>query len=144
MNSKKKKSAAMYVHPSTLSLLTDATWAFAHAQLWPEKQFSFAERMIARSYIRDYYQSIPAQQFQQQAAEHFSAFCERILLAKNDVYRFKHGYIPHPCIWLCPKNTKGFTATKKGYEEERAKRIAQRSTLPLDLQELLGIISSTV
>lgn len=105
----------MRVHPAAIRLLTDATWDFAHSILWGGFPFSKAETHLAKLFIKEYYDEIPAEKFSETAHRHFTAYCERVLLAKNYVSRFPHRYIPHPCIWLHKENPKGFAGTKAWY-----------------------------
>lgn len=130
MNTKKHKTKTV-VHPSSIELLTDATWQFAHNILWNGFPFGKGETEISKIFIREYYESIPAEKFQKTAAIHFSGFCERILMAKEYVSRSPHRYIPHPCIWLNRLNPKGFAGTKKWYIQlvEKRKRQQQYHSL---------------
>ena len=110
------------VHPAAIRLLTDATWDFAHTILWGGFPFSEAEVKLAKLYIQEYYEEIPAEEFTATAHRHFTAYCERILLAKEYVNRFSHRYIPHPCIWLNKLNPKGFAGTKSWYLKNLERR----------------------
>lgn len=119
------------VHPSAIRLLTDATWDFGHKILWNEFPFREAEVELSKMYIREYYHEIPAGIFTETAHKHFTAYCERILLAKEYVNRFSHRYIPHPCLWLNKENPKGFAGTKEWYLRnlERRKCHCERISL---------------
>ena len=118
----KENNGKLIVHPSSVKLLTDATWEFAHSILWNGYPFSKGEINLAKLFIREYYDEIPAEKFTETAHRHFTAYCERILLAKEYVSRFSYRYIPHPCIWLDKENPKGFAGTKRWYLENLAKR----------------------
>jgi cyclophilin family peptidyl-prolyl cis-trans isomerase len=79
--------------------------------------------MLARIFIREYYEEIPAEIFSEGAPELFREFCERIKLAKKYVDRYFHRYIPHPVIWFNKRNEKGFAGTKSWYDaNERRKQ----------------------
>jgi hypothetical protein len=117
-----KNKSKMRVHPAALQLLTNATWDFAHTILWSGYPFSKGEIELAKLFIKEYYEEIPADKFSETAHKHFSAYCERILLAKEYVSRFAHRYIPHPCIWLNKENPKGFAGTKAWYLRNLEKR----------------------
>ncbi len=112
----------MRVHPAAIRLLTESTWEFAHSILWGKHPFSNAEIALAKIYIREYYEEIPAEEFASTAHRHLTACCERILLAKEYVSRFSHRYIPHPCIWFNKRNPKGFAGTKAWYLRNQEKR----------------------
>lgn len=122
------------VHPAAIRLLTNATWDFAHRILWNNYPFSEAENELSKLYIMQYYESIPAEEFTATAHKQFTAFCERILLAKEYVSRFTHRYIPHPCIWLNKMNPKGFAGTKAWYLKnlERQKKHSCCMNSPCD------------
>ena len=117
-----KNKSKMRVHPAAIGLLTDATWDFAHSILWSRYPFSKGEIALAKIYIREYYEEISAEEFTETAHKHFTAYCERIFLAKEYVSRFSHRYIPHPCIWLNKLNPKGFAGTKTWYLKNLQKR----------------------
>lgn len=119
---KEEQREKIIVHPASIKLLTDATWEFAHNILWNGYPFSKAEINLAKLFIREYYEEIPAEKFTETAHRQFTAYCERILLAKEYVSRFSHRYIPHPCIWLDKENPKGFAGTKRWYLENLEKR----------------------
>lgn len=116
------KESKVMVHPAAIRLLTDATWDFAHNILWGGEAFSLAEEKLAKKYISEYYGEIPAERFTATAHRHFSAYCERVLLAKEYVDRYPHRYIPHPCIWLNKTNPKGFAGTKDWYQRRQDAR----------------------
>ena len=119
---KNHNTSKTVVHPAAIRLLTDATWEFAHNILWSGFPFSKGEINLAKIYIREYYQEIPAEEYTETASKHFTAYCERILLAKEYVKRFPHRYIPHPCLWFDKRNPKGFAGTKRWYLENLEKR----------------------
>jgi hypothetical protein len=106
------KKSGQVVHPSSIKLLTDTTWGFAHSILWSRYPFSQAEIELSKMYIREYYQRIPVRHFTATAYKHFKGYCKRILLAKNYVTLFCCRYIPRPSIWFGKRNPKGFAGTK--------------------------------
>lgn len=109
------------VHPAAIALLTDASWEFAHAQLWKGFPFSKAEKDLAKEFISEYYKDILPDLFQAYAGKQFSAFCERILKAKRYVERYSSRYIPHPGLYFNPENKKGFAGTLRWYNEDLLK-----------------------
>ncbi len=113
------KRAKSYVHPAALDWLTDATWNFAYRALWSGQDFSKTEIDLSKDFISEYYYSIPADIFQQKYLTYFNAYCERVMLAKKYVSLYPGRYIPHPCIWLNPRNAKGFSGTKEWYVQNR-------------------------
>lgn len=116
MSKADKKQAKIIVHPATIRLLTDATWEYAHRMLWNNHSFSQYETQQAKSFIREYYESIPAGKFSAGMHRFFSGYCIRIQMAREYVLRRTYRYIPHPCIWLDKRNPKGFAGTKSWYD----------------------------
>ena len=106
------------VHPAAISLLADASWEFAHAQLWKNYPFSKAEKEVAKNFISEYYKDILPELFSAYAGKQFNAFCERILKAKRYVERYPSRYIPHPGLYFNPENKKGFAGTLRWYNED--------------------------
>lgn len=129
MNRAKKNQTIVKVHPSSIAMLTDATWDFAHAVLWHKQPFSEKEINLSKKYIKEYYDLIPAEKFSSSALHLFTGYCERVVLARDYVRRKPHRYIPHPTIWLDRKNPKGFAGTKAWYDvikKERRERATQQ------------------
>ena len=115
MNRTKQQLGKVIIHPATIRLLIDATWEYAHRMLWNNHSFSHYETKKAKSFIREYYESIPRDR---KAGLHhyFSGYCIRIQMAREYVLRRPHRYIPHPCLWLNKTNLKGFAGTKSWYD----------------------------
>ena len=126
MNRTNSTKGKMYAHPATIKLFTDATWQFAHSVLWNDQPFSKAETALSKHYISEYYEAIPAEQFTKTVSAHFSAYCQRVLMARKYVDRSPYRYIPRPYIWLDRRNPKGFAGTKKWYERMWRRRFLQR------------------
>ncbi len=110
-----KNRKKVIIHPSTVRLLTDATWEYAHRILWNNYPFTKQETEQAKAYIREYYESVPAGE-SSGLYRYFSAYCIRIQMARNYVLRRPYRYIPHPCLWLDKRNPKGFAGTKAWYD----------------------------
>jgi hypothetical protein len=126
MNMTNSTKGKMYAHPATIKLFTDATWQFAHSVLWNDQPFSKAETALSKYYIREYYEAIPAEQFTKTVSQHFSAYCQRVMMAKKYVDRSYFRYIPHPIVWLDRRNPTGFAGTKKWYERQWRRRLLKR------------------
>ena len=126
MNRTNATKGKKYAHPAMIKLLTDATWQFAHSVLWNDQPFDYIETELSKHYIREYYEAIPTGLFNKTAAQHFSAYCQRIMMARNYVDRSPRRYIPRPCLWLDRRYAKGFAGTKKWYERLWKKRLLYR------------------
>jgi hypothetical protein len=121
-NLPKAAKSRVVVHPASIDLITNATWDFAHSVLWDKFPFSEADVERSKEFIAQYYKKIAPEKFTTTAHKHFSAYCHRILLAKNYVSRFPSRYITHPCLWLNPNNPKGFAGTKLWYVHNLMRR----------------------
>lgn len=120
MNRTQNKSK-IKIHPAATEMLVNSSWEYAKKQLWQKYEFTEFEAELAKDFIREFYNSIPADQFTKRGLRRLSAFCKRVDLAAKYVNRFNHRYIPHPAIWLNPKNPKGFAGTKAWLERSNQK-----------------------
>jgi hypothetical protein len=116
-NMKASNKGKVLVHPASIERLTDSTWMFAHAILWEKHEFSQAEVSLAKVYIREYYQRIPAETFGEHASEYFLEYFERVVETKRYLHRFPHRYIPHPCIWVSKPQDDYFFGTRVGTKQ---------------------------
>jgi hypothetical protein len=106
------KNKKIIVHPSTIKLLTETTWNFAHAVLWQSFPFSKEEVELAKLYIKEYYEAIPAKRFQQFAIVHFRNYRAYVRLAKKYISRLPLSYLAKPSVWLDRKQVKRFCNTR--------------------------------
>ncbi len=106
------RNSKIRVHPSTIKLLTDTTWKYAHSILWQYFPFSEDEINLAKIYIKEYYESIPAKNFQVLAIQYFKSYRQYIRLAKKYITRLPEPYIAQPFVWLNRKSVKRFCNTK--------------------------------
>jgi hypothetical protein len=119
------KNHKVRVHPSTIRLLTETTWKFAHAVLWQCFPFNQDEIELAKVYIKEYYLSIPAKKFQQLAIQYFRSYRAYIRLAKKYINRLPQPYTAQPSVWLDRKRVKRFCNTKAKYYCQLKKRSNQ-------------------
>jgi hypothetical protein len=131
---KMEKNQNVKVHPAAIELLINLTWEYAQKILWQKYNFTEFETEVSKNHIRKYYQLIDPAQFESKALRLYSSYCERIDLASKYVNRYSHRYIPHPCIWLDPKNPKGFCGTKKWYERKLKKDQSRNQHIHLVIQ----------
>ena len=92
----KQKTSKMVVHPASIDMLVENTWNFAHNILWQNKSLSQEEIILIKSYIREYYEGIPAKKFRKKALKCHQRICGYILAAKKK----EEKDISHPCIWF--------------------------------------------
>mgnify|MGYP003519620189 FL=1 len=111
-----EKNKKVHVHPSAIKLLTETTWKFAHAMLWQHFPFSKDEIELAKIYIKEYYEAIPAKKFQQLAIQYFRNYRGYIRLAKKYISRLPESYVAQPSIWLDRKSLKRFCHTKAKHQ----------------------------
>ncbi len=92
----KQKSFKMVIHPASIDMLVENTWSFAYNILWQNKSLSQEETALIKSYIREYYEGIPAKKFRAKALKQHQRICGYVLRARE-----KEGKdISHPCIWF--------------------------------------------
>lgn len=103
-----QKTSKMVVHPASIDMLVDTAWNFAHRTLWCNKSFGKAEIALAKFYIRQYYDNIPAKKFQRKALKRHISFCGRLLIVKEK----SGGQLPSPCIFFDRFNPTGFFTDK--------------------------------
>ena len=119
------KNQKIRVHPSAIKLLTETTWKFAHAVLWQHFPFSKDEIELAKIYIKEFYESIPAKKFQSLALRYFRNYRQYIRLAKKYIGRLPAPYIAQPSVWLNRKSLKRFCNTKAKHHCMLRKRSKQ-------------------
>ena len=111
----KTREKKVSVHPSTIKLLTDTTWKFAHAVLWNHFPFSEDEVKAAKLYIQEFYLKIPAKKFEFLALSYFRNYRAYIRLASKYIARLPQPYLVSPAHWLNRKQVKRFCATKANH-----------------------------
>lgn len=109
------------VHPASLDMLAAATWDFAHRILWSKSQFGEDEILLSKSYIREHFEDVPAENFQQESFDRFNCFCERILSARKNYWNESR----HPCLWFNRLNKDGFVKTREVHDKERRIQIKE-------------------
>jgi hypothetical protein len=92
----KQKLSKIVIHPASIGMLVENTWNFAHNILWLGKSLSHEETTLIKSYIREYYEEIPANKFRKKALQHHQRICRYVLVAKGNGEK----NISHPCIWF--------------------------------------------
>jgi hypothetical protein len=107
-----EKKKRVFVHPSAIKLLTETTWKFAHALIWQYFPISKDEIELAKNYIKEFYESIPAKKFQSLALKYFRNYRQYIRLAKKFISQLPGSYIAQPSVWLDRKSLKRFCDTK--------------------------------
>src|ERR1035438_4662353 len=79
----KQKSSKMLIHPASIGMLVENTWNFAHNILWQNESLSQEETTLIKSYIREYYEEIPAKKFRKKALKYHQRICGYVLAAKG-------------------------------------------------------------
>ena len=87
---KRLENKKIRVHPSAIKLLTETTWNYAHAVLWQQFPFSKEEIELAKIYIKEFYESIPARKFQQLAIQYFKITVSTSVLQHNSLPAFRN------------------------------------------------------
>lgn len=106
--------------------LVNTAWGFACTALWNTSIFSNKEIEEAKASIKELLVN------SKNPEKGYSAFCQRVLLARQYINNNAGKYIPLPTIWLHKDNPFGFAGTKEWYDNIRA----VRSSLPQFKAEL--------
>lgn len=136
---KNSRPTLSIVRPATQSKkdlvhLTNTAWNFACSSLWNSTQFSSKEIEVAKEKIAEYLR------LSRHPEKAFSAFCQRVLLARYYVSKNPGRYIPLPSIWLDRDNATGFVGTRAWYNEIKS----IRESLPNYKQELKAMAEAVL
>jgi hypothetical protein len=119
------------VHPSPLTIvkgskeytqqlqtLTNIAWQIAYTALWNGEEFSASEKEKAQAFITVFIKE------QSNPIKAYSAFVQRVLLARQYINSHPGTYAPIPSLWLCPTNKNGFAGTQRWYQAVETARAA--------------------
>ena len=113
--------------------MADAAYAIAVTALWNGEVLSAASQQRLKEFIRSFLlQHTDREQC-------YTAFVERVLLARAYVESVDGRYIPSPEWWVDTTNDKGFKGTARWYK----KLIAVRETYPLR-EQVMKVIAEAV
>ncbi|SRR5258706_11542702 len=94
-----------------LKSLINTAWLFAHTVLWNNQVFSGIEISEAKAYIYDWLIS------GKKNTKAFVNFCQRIILARQNVHALNTDFLSLPSLWLDKDNPDGYTVTKEWLDE---------------------------
>ena len=100
-----QKSYAQYLQQ--INQLTQCAWQIAYTALWNTQQFTPEETIAAKDFISSFIQQQQSHKLQ------YTAFVQRVLLARQYISSHPGTYIPVPSQWFSPGNKMGFTGTQK-------------------------------
>jgi hypothetical protein len=101
-----------------IETLVNTAWGFACTALWNTSVFSNKEIEDAKNIIRGFLID------SKNPEKAYSAFCQRVLLARQYISNNTSKYIPLPTIWLDKQNLFGFAGTKIWYDNIKALRVS--------------------
>lgn len=93
-----------------LQTLSQLAWQIAYTALWNGEEFSTIEKEKALEFIRTFIQE------QSNPKKAYSAFVQRVLLARQYISTHPGTYAPVPTQWLSPANKNGFAGTQRWYD----------------------------
>lgn len=96
--------------------LVDAAWLFAYSTLWNNQVFSTLEKSEAKFYIREWIEGT------KKPLKAFSNFCQRIILARQNIQCLNVDFLSLPSLWLDKENPEGYAATKDLLDEVKMMR----------------------
>jgi hypothetical protein len=116
--------------------LTHIAWQISYTALWNGKEFSAVEIAAAKEFIKGFIQ-------QGSPLKSYSAFVQRVMLARQYIITHHGTYVPFPSRWFNTGNKRGFAGTEKWYrcvEEARAKEPAFKQYIKALPEAVLEII----
>jgi hypothetical protein len=99
-----QKSYAEY--EEEIKQLTACAWQIAYTALWNTQQFTPEETAAAKTCISNFLQQQPGHKMQ------YTAFVQRVLLARQYISSHPGTYIPVPTQWFNSQNKNGFAGTQ--------------------------------
>jgi hypothetical protein len=138
------KSPALHIvkgkeeYERQVSYLTGLAWQIAYTALWNSKEFSVTEIVIAKEFIKEFIE-------QGSPLKSYSAFVQRVMLARQYIITHHGTYAPFPSRWFNADNKKGFAGTEKWFrsvEDARAKEPAFRQYIKAFPEAVLETIES--
>lgn len=106
----KKSTGKVIVHPAVIREVVQSTWENVSNILWKDNELSEAVIEKSKAFIKQYYESIPAEEFSEYSTVYFLNFHECAELEKKRA-KENQKEIPSPLIWLNPENPRGFRRT---------------------------------
>jgi hypothetical protein len=94
-----------------LKSLINTAWLFAHTVLWNNQVFSSIEISEAKAYIYDWLNA------GKKSTKAFINFCQRIILARQNVHALNSDFLSLPSLWLDKDNPDGYSVTKEWLDE---------------------------
>lgn len=82
-------------------------WLFAYTVLWNHQNFSVNEQKEAKYFIREIITKA------NNPRKAFLNFCQRIILARQNIRLLNTDYLALPSLWLDSENVEGYAATKE-------------------------------
>lgn len=86
--------------------LVDTAWLFAYSTLWNNHEFSTLEKSEAKYYIKEWITGT------KKPVKAFANFCQRIILARQNIKNMNADFLTLPSIWLDKENPEGYACTK--------------------------------
>jgi hypothetical protein len=96
--------------------LVDIAWQFAYSTLWNNHVFSSIEKNEAKVYIKEWLAK------SKKPDKAFINFCQRIILARQNIHALNTDYLSLPSLWFDLDNGDGFAITKEWLYELKAIR----------------------
>ena len=96
---------------NNLKSLINTAWVFAHTVLWNNQVFSGIEISEAKAYIYDWLNT------GKKTSKAFVNFCQRIILARQNVHALNTDFLSLPSLWLDKDNPDGYSVTREWLDE---------------------------
>lgn len=97
--------------------LTQIAWHITYTALWNGADFSTAEIIKAKQFIKNFLQ-------QENPERSYSELVQRVLLARNYILSHPGTFAPFPSQWFASENKNGFAGTLRWYQAVEISRQA--------------------
>ena len=99
-----------------ITVLVDTAWLFAYSTLWNNYEFSTIEKSEAKYYIKEWITG------SKKPVKAFTNFCQRIILARQNIKSLSTDFLTLPSLWLDKENPEGYACTKDYLDEVKILR----------------------
>jgi len=96
--------------------LVDTAWDFAYSVLWNNHIFSGIEKNEAKYYIKEWITGT------KKPLKAFTNFCQRIILARQNITSINTDLLSLPSLWLDKENPEGYAQTKELLDQVKIMR----------------------
>ncbi|WP_207515023.1 hypothetical protein [Longitalea luteola] len=99
--------SVIFGNKDEITNLVDTAWLFTYSTLWNNHEFSSLEKSEAKYYIKEWITG------GKKPLKAFTNFCQRIILARQNIKSLNTDFLTLPSLWLDKENIEGYASTKE-------------------------------